>query len=91
MAASSRAWRSIGGHARVLDLHVVGSSGRCDQDAFDANGQGDAAQAAVRTHMRTSEQRIERQLATLRRDHATSHPGDAVERRTRFSLPVLTA
>ncbi|HYM58985.1 MAG TPA: HD domain-containing phosphohydrolase [Solirubrobacteraceae bacterium] len=40
---------------------------------FDADGQGDGAQAAVREQMRASDQRIERRLAQLRRDHPSSH------------------
>jgi HD-GYP domain-containing protein (c-di-GMP phosphodiesterase class II) len=45
---------------------------------FDANGQGAAAQARVRRHMRVSEHRIESRIAQLRRDHATTHLADAL-------------
>ena len=40
---------------------------------FDGNGQGGAAQAAARTHLRASEARIESRLAQLRRNHPSSH------------------
>ena len=56
---------------------VLGTIAR-DVDAlqsvpFDANGEGAAAQAAVRERMRASDQRIERRLAKLRRDHSSAH------------------
>ena len=61
---------------------MLGKIGR-DVDAlqsvpFDANGQGAGAQAAVRTHMRSSERRVDRQLAKLRRDHSSPHLADAL-------------
>jgi len=45
---------------------------------FDANGVGEAAQAAVRRHMQRSEQRIERRLARLRTEHPSAHLTDAL-------------
>ena len=68
---------------RSRDAQVVLGKVERDVDAlqsipFDANGQGDAAQAAVREHMRASERRIESRLAKLRRDHATSHLAHAL-------------
>jgi HD-GYP domain-containing protein (c-di-GMP phosphodiesterase class II) len=45
---------------------------------FDANGQGAAAQAKVRVHLRASEHRIESRIVRLRRDHATTHLADAL-------------
>ena len=61
---------------------VLGTIAR-DVDAlqsvpFDANGEDAAAQAAVRERMQAGDRRIGRQLAELRREHATSHLGAAL-------------
>jgi HD-GYP domain-containing protein (c-di-GMP phosphodiesterase class II) len=45
---------------------------------FDANGLGAVAQAAVRRHMRASEERIESRLSHLRRQHRSQHLVDAL-------------
>jgi putative two-component system response regulator len=61
---------------------MLGKIGR-DVDAlqsipFDADGQGAAAQAAVRRHMRARARQIESRLAKLQRDHASSHLVDVL-------------
>ena len=59
--------------AQVMLGKIAGEVDLLQSVPFDANGQDAAAQAAVRRHLRTSEQRIEGRLAQLRRDHPSSH------------------
>jgi HD-GYP domain-containing protein (c-di-GMP phosphodiesterase class II) len=57
---------------------------------FDANGEDEAAHVAVRRRMQASEQRIERRLARLRREHPSVHLSDLLAP-YRENLAVLDA
>jgi hypothetical protein len=102
IAASSRAGRPIAGQPRARDLQFFRSNGRCNHDGPQDDRRVDALTHArpykqawtvadsVREIARQSGRQFDPEIVAAFLS-VLPEPGEAIERRTRFSSPVLTA